>query len=312
MKDLFSSSLIQRKAWERSDSAQIKSRLEQASSRIIVWFEGQLVVAEDSSAYFSWRELAVHGEVLSLPVYLGQHQTVDYFTCQLKQWVDDFVGLQLFKLRQACRLFDDYHVSLLFHAQGMLNWHKNHSFCSACGAKTQITQAGHARVCEDESCAKIHYPRLDPAVIFSVVNHNGAEPKLLLARKQEWDEYRYSVLAGFVEPGETLEDSVKREAFEETGLAVECVEYVASQPWPFPDALMLAFRCKTTQQEITLIDQELESARWFSAGDIENAICSHEFKMPFEFSIAWYLIDEWFVQQKGYSLKPAACNPEYN
>jgi NAD+ diphosphatase len=312
MKDLFSSAMIQRKAWERTDSAQMKSRLEQDSSRIIVWFEGQLVVAGASSAYFSWNKLVAHGDILSPPIFLGQHQSVDYFTCQFEQWADDLDGLQLSRLRQACRLFDDFHLSLLFHAQGILNWHKNHSFCSGCGAKTQITQAGHARVCEAVSCAKTHYPKLDPAVIFAVANNNGAEPRLLLARKKEWDEFRYSVLAGFVEPGETLEDSVKREAYEESGLVVESVEYVASQPWPFPDALMLGFRCETTQQEIALIDQELESARWFSAGEIESAICSGEFKMPFEFSIAWHLIDNWFVQQKGYSLKSAASNPGCN
>ena len=306
MKDLFSSSMIQRKAWERGDSALMKSRLEQASSRVIVWFDGQLIAPANDSALFSWRELAGCADHLSPAIYLGRHQGLDYFSCQLDQWLAAFDGMQTLRLRQACRQFDAFHRRLLFHAQGMQNWHNNHSFCSACGGQMRFAQAGHARVCENKQCAKTQYPKIDPAVIFAVVNNSGSEPKLLLARKKEWDEHRYSVLAGFVEPGETLEDSVRREAFEETGLAVEKVGYVASQPWPFPDALMLGFRCETSQQTIRLIDQELESARWFSADEIEAELASGRFRMPFEFSIAWHLIDDWFVRQKGYSLGAGA------
>jgi NAD+ diphosphatase len=149
----------------------------------------------------------------------------------------------------------------------------------------------------------MHYPKIDPAVIFSVINNSGPESKILLGRKAVWDEYRYSVIAGFVEQGETLEDSVRREAYEETGLVVEHVEYIASQSWPFPDSLMLGFSCETQHWDIRLIDNELEQASWFSAREIEQKSASGEFKMPFEFSMSWHLIDRWFIQQKGYSLK---------
>ena len=303
MKDLFTSSMINRKAWLRTDESRVRGWLEQAGTRVIVWFDGQLMVQPDGTGYFSWHDLSGFRDLLSSPVYLGQHERKEYFTCRLKLWDAHFDGLKLIKLRQACRQFDDFHLSLLFHAQGLINWHQNHAFCPACGSAMQMVQAGHARACSNEQCGKLQYPKLDPAVIFSIVNQQQAKDRILLARKPGWDEYRYSVVAGFVEPGETLEDSVKREAYEETGLQVDQVEYVASQPWPFPDALMLGFRCTTVQQDIRLIDRELESARWFYADEIESAIALGEFKMPFGFSIAWHLIDDWFKQQKGYSLR---------
>jgi len=190
----------------------------------------------------------------------------------------------------------------LFYAQGLLNWHARQRFCPACGALTEATQAGHAQRCVHHACGKTYYPKIDPAVIFSIENESAAEPMLLLGRKPDWEPGRRSVIAGFVEAGETLEDAVRREALEETGLALDSVEYVASQPWPFPDALMCAFRSRTRQSEISFNDQELERADWFNVAQLEAGVRSGALSMPYRASIAWSLIDFWYRRQTGRGL----------
>ena len=297
MKDLFSSASIQRKAWLRGDAALIEGYLHQAHSRVLLRFGEQWLMASERSPGFEWRALAALSTCLGEPLYLGEHRQCHFFCCELHQWHDYFAPFQRLNLRAACRALDEAGMSLLFYAQGLLNWHRNHSFCSTCGSATRVQQAGHARACVNPDCAIDYYPKLDPAVIFSIVNNNGPEPRLLLARKKDWDAHRYSVIAGFVESGETLEDAVRREAYEETGLVVEQVRYIASQPWPFPDALMLGFSCQTRQEDITLVDQELETARWFTHTQIQQMTRAGTFKMPFEFSIAWHLVNRWLLRQ---------------
>ncbi len=236
------------------------------------------------------------------PVYLGRHGAIDYFAC--RSLVKDSEGNdQRFEsLRAAGRRVSPLELELLFYAQGLLNWHRNHAFCSRCGSASAAEQSGHARRCTNLDCGKLQYPKIDPAVIFSIINTVGPVPKILLGRKAEWDAQRRSVIAGFVEPGERLEDAVRREAWEETGLEVDHVRYIDSQPWPFPDALMLGFSCETRQSDIRLIDRELESAEWFSAEEIEAGLRTGSLQMPYEVSIAWHLIDRWFQAQRGYSV----------
>lgn len=211
--------------------------------------------------------------------------------------------MELLNLRKASLTISGFHLGLLYHSQGMINWHKNHPYCSKCGNSTRMTHSGHERKCNNPGCNRSHYPKIDPAVIFSVVNNTGAESKILLARQAGWDEHRHSVLAGYVEPGETLEDTVKREALEETGLQVENIVYEGSQPWPFPGQIMLGFSSQTSQWDINLIDLELESARWFSAAEIDSKVNKGKLKMPFQASISWQLVNTWFRQQTGYELK---------
>jgi len=298
----FSYSPIDRNALIRSDITQVNEFLQDSQSRILIWYQGKLVKTKDKRLYFLFEEIVNLTHSLSEPVYLGRHESLNYFAYQLNHWHADFDGLELVNLRQASLTVSDYHLGLLYHSQGILNWHSNHPFCSQCGSRTRVINAGHGRQCENSECGREHYPRVDPAVIFSIINNSGAESKILLARKSIWDEYRHSVIAGFVEPGETLEDAVKREAYEETGLKVDNIRYFDSQPWPFPGQIMLGFSCETDQWETELVDQELESAQWLSASEIEEKINTAKLKMPFRASISWLLIDHWFKQQSGYSV----------
>ena len=188
-------------------------------------------------------------------------------------------------LRRAAALLERGQASLLAHARGMMHWHRNHLFCGTCGGATLSRQGGHVRVCG--SCGREHFPRTDPAVIMLVVRDGAC----LLARKPEWTDGMYSTLAGFVEPGESLEEAVAREVFEETAVTVADVSYRASQPWPFPASLMLGFRARATTTRIQIDDHELADARWFRRDDL-----AHGRHLPRADSIARWLIDEWLAE----------------
>lgn len=299
---LFSNAPIDRYVRIRSDISQVNVLLQQPESRILVWHNEKLIIRRDNSLYFVFTELQGLEKELSDPVYLGRHENVNYFAYQLNHWHYSFDDLDLLSLRSASLTVTDYHLGLLFYSQAVLNWHRDHSFCAKCGSHTRITHSGHGRKCNNSDCSREHYPRIDPAVIFSIINNTEFNSRILLARQSGWDEKRHSVPAGFVEPGESLEDAVKREGYEEVGLELKNIRYVASQPWPFPGSIMLGFSCETCRFDISLIDHELESASWFSANEIELQCTSRQLKMPFPASISWHLIDRWFTQQKGYSL----------
>jgi len=147
----------------------------------------------------------------------------------------------------------------------MLFWHTRTQHCGACGERTAPRQGGHVRVCRRESCALEHFPRTDPAII--VLVHDGDE--CLLGRQRSWPRGMYSTLAGFVEPGETIEQAVAREVFEESGVRVEDVRYFRSQPWPFPSSLMIGFSARAVSRAIDVGDDELEDARWVSKAELQ-------------------------------------------
>ncbi|MGB0496018.1 MAG: NAD(+) diphosphatase [Kangiellaceae bacterium] len=201
---------------------------------------------------------------------------------------------------------DSNKLDIIFYTQGLISWHFNHQFCAKCGSETKSNNSGHSRLCLSSTCSKEHFPRIEPAVIFSICNkasNTHPEDRILLARQNSWPEKRYSVIAGFVEHGESLENAVVREAYEEVGLQVTNVNYLGAQPWPFPASLMIGFTSETTDQEIRLIDKELECAQWFSASDIKREVKSGELLLPFSISISWRILDHWYRQQTGESIR---------
>src|SRR5919106_4300756 len=168
-------------------------------------------------------------------------------------------------LREAATELPAEEAGLAAYAASLLNWHRRHRFCANCGQPTEPYDAGHERRCP--ACGTHHFPRTDPAVIVRVTDGS----RLLLGRKTDWPEGRYSVLAGFVEPGETLEDAVRREIGEEAGVEVLSASYVESQPWPFPSSLMLGFHATAEPGEPRPRDAELADVRWFEPRDVEHA-----------------------------------------
>jgi NAD+ diphosphatase len=195
-------------------------------------------------------------------------------------------------LREVGELLSDRDAGLMTHAVALANWHSVSTHCSRCGAETQPHTSGHARRCPVDGSD--HFPRLDPAVIMLVTD---PDDRCLLARNAAWPERRVSILAGFVEPGESAEQAVVREVLEETGIAVavEQVEYLASQPWPMPHSLMLGFRAYAAEgQEIQVDGEEIAEARWYSRDDLAASVASGDLKLPPPVSIAHRIIEAWF------------------
>ncbi len=180
-------------------------------------------------------------------------------------------------------------ASILAHARGLMHWRSRHLFCGVCGAACEPRQAGHVMGCT--GCAAQHFPRTDPAVIMLVTLGDRA----LLGHSTRFPSSRmYSTLAGFVEPGESLEEAVAREVFEESGIRVGAVHYHSSQPWPFPASIMLGFYAEALTEEITIDPAEITDARWFSRDQMRNC-ADHDFALPRSDSIASRLIDDWIA-----------------
>jgi NAD+ diphosphatase len=186
-------------------------------------------------------------------------------------------------------------AGLLAYARAMILWRERHRFCGRCGSRTVAMQAGHVLKCSDAACGNQQFPRIDPAIIVLITDGERA----LLGRQAEWPAGRYSTIAGFVEPGESLEDAVIREVMEETGVTIDSVDYHSSQPWPFPSSLMLGFTAHAATTDIHLHDAELEDARWLDRAQI----AAGEVALPTTHSISFRLIEDWFDSDSARPLR---------
>ena len=191
-------------------------------------------------------------------------------------------------LRAVGEELDDTEAGIFTAALALANWHRAHGSCSRCGTPTEPVQGGWVRSCPRDGSE--HYPRTDPAVIMSVID---PADRLLLARNPHWRTNQFSVLAGFVEPGESLEAAVAREVDEEVGVAVEDVRYLGNQPWPFPSSVMIGFEARATTTELHLDPLEIEEAHWFTRQEYADALRSGRIRVPTGISIARRLIEHW-------------------
>jgi len=192
-------------------------------------------------------------------------------------------------LRDVGLLLGARDAGLVVNAVALANWHATHTHCPRCGAVTRVASAGHIRVCVADGSE--HYPRTDPAVIMAVVD---ADDRLLLGRQSAWPEGRFSTLAGFVEPGESLEQAVRREVEEEVGVVIGEVDYLGSQPWPFPSSLMLGFVAHAKSVEIAGPDGEIAEARWFTRSGLRADVDRGRVLLSPPVSIARRLIEHWY------------------
>ncbi|MBT2386605.1 NAD(+) diphosphatase [Streptomyces sp. ISL-11] len=284
---------IDRAAHHRLDEAWLAAAWSHPSTRVFVVSGGQVLIDDTADG----RTELVMTPAFEAPVtethryFLGEDEKgIAYFALQkdaLPGRMDQ--SARPAGLREAGLLLSPRDAGLLVHAVALENWQRLHRFCSRCGERTVVAAAGHIRRCP--ACGAEHYPRTDPAVIMLVTDKDD---RALLGRQMHWPEGRFSTLAGFVEPGESIEQAVRREVAEEAGVTVGDVEYVASQPWPFPSSLMLGFMARATSSDIQVDGEEIHEARWFSRAELRAAFASGEVLPPTGISIAARLLELWY------------------
>jgi len=196
---------------------------------------------------------------------------------------------QCLDLRSAASQWPAATAAIFAQARALLHWHQRNRYCGGCGHELVFARGGFCARCDQ--CGLEHYPRTDPAIIVAVSDGQH----LLLGRQASWPAGRWSVLAGFLEPGESLEQTVAREVMEEAGVRVRAVHYLASQPWPFPSSLMLGFRAEADPQP-AVVGDELEEARWFAADELRALIASGQIQVSPRLSISRWLIDDWLAR----------------
>lgn len=282
---------LERLAQWRKDEERLRAALADPATWFVpVWRTRSAIVTSPdgrASAYFATGAQALAGlDTSGGYILLGEFHERVVFAVGVGGEAPPPLGAELHDLRTIAGELPPEEAGVLAYARAMVHWREHHRYCGRCGSPTVALQAGHVMQCSDPACARQQFPRLDPAVIVLVTDGERA----LLGRQPAWPPGRYSTIAGFVEPGESLEDAVAREVREETGVIVDEVAYHSSQPWPFPSSLMLGFNAHASRTAIDLSDHELEDAGWFTRAQI----AAGEIALPTTHSISFRLIEDWY------------------
>ena len=285
----FGGSALDRAAELRGDIPALAAAMQDPAARTVVLWRGKPLLSGADGARVLARLPLDHPilkDARSEPILLGREEGAARFAHDISGWdpetdvsevgafidrseqrhptLDDTFGFV--ELRNVMTSLTPRDAELAATAKAILGWHDTHGFCARCGAPSDITQAGWQRVCQ--ACGGSHFPRTDPVVIMLITRGN----KALLGRSPGWPEGMYSCLAGFVEPGESIEAAVRREVWEEAGVRVGEVRYLSSQPWPFPASLMFGCQGIATSDEITIDPTEIEDALWVSREEVMDAL----------------------------------------
>ncbi len=290
---------LDRRTQQRGDQAWIDRLLRNGATRILpVWRAQNLVAGIGEAPRAAWLTMTQVESWIggSETIFLGVAGEIAHFALELSRLEDPapaaaVAAAGFTDLRNVGAVIPRDDGALLAYARGLIHWHSRHRFCGVCGHGTVSEQAGHQRRCRNPECAAVHFPRTDPAVIMLI--HDG--DRIILGRQSQWPPGMNSVLAGFVEPGESLEEAVAREVMEEVGIAVADVRYQSSQPWPFPSSIMLGFTARALNRDIRLSPDEIESARWYSREELRRSPEDETFRLPRRDSIARRLVDDWLA-----------------
>ena len=308
---VFSTSWDDRCADLRSNPAALDALKSQPDTRVLPLWRGRPLIVGAERAQAAWLPVdhPILADAAPAWIFLGRHQGRARFVADLSAWspesIDDAAMLAFLdpseyshpavpddhvfvEVRGLLTRLDPTDAAMVSTARALLNWHRTHGFCSSCGAASEMIHAGWQRQCP--VCRANHFPRTDPVVIMLILSGN----KALLGRSPGWPVGMFSALAGFVEPGETPESAVVREVYEETGIHVRNVRYMASQPWAFPNSLMLGFTGQAVSEQITL-DAELDDALWISREEMVQVMAGTHpnVKKPRPGAIAHELVSRW-------------------
>jgi NAD+ diphosphatase len=280
---------VDRAAHLRADADWLKSAWADPATRVVVVAQGQ-ALCELTEQHAELVFLAPAEAPEGVRFLLGvDSDGVAYFGVAGPLPAHAGAGVRPAHLREAGPLLTDRDAGLLTHAVALANWHETFTHCPRCGSPTEPFASGHARKCPVDGSE--HFPRVDPAMIVLVTDDDD---RALLARNALWPERRVSVLAGFVEAGESAEQSVAREVAEETGISVSAVTYLGSQPWPMPQSLMLGFRAAAENTDIQVDADEIAEANWYSRDELAAAIAAGTIRLPPPVSIAHRIIETWY------------------
>ncbi|GAB3168801.1 NAD(+) diphosphatase [Telluribacter humicola] len=295
--NVFAAGTLQRVSESRVDEQYIQSKLHDPATRFIpVWKNKNLVTAVDpiQSVYLSYDQATPLLTDSAPLIFLGILEGVTYFAFALP---DDSPVATLFPAEQHFKDLRDIGVlltqdegSLYAYARALVHWHRTHQYCGRCGSKTLSIEGGHVLQCINPNCVLRHFPRTDAAIILLITYREHC----LLVRQSIWPEGMYATVAGFLEPGESLENAVAREVMEETGLVLENIQYHSSQPWPFPASIMIGFTAQSTSMDYKLDQVEIEKAVWVTREELAEKLQNGTIKLPPPLSIASRLIDEWY------------------
>jgi NAD+ diphosphatase len=266
----------------RTDEAWLTEKWNDPATRVLVFAGGRFPVTGDGAAV---RWLPPDGAPEGERLLLGERDGVVHFAVITRGFraPDDWETL-----RTAGPRLSPSDAGLVVQAQALAEWHRGHRFCAYCGGGLLVHGGGYVLRCE--SCERHHFPRTDPAVIMLVTDGDRA----LLGRQPTWPEGRFSTLAGFVDPGESLEQAVAREVMEEVGVEVTDVTYFGNQPWPFPSSLMVGFFAQAVTTEIQVDGDEIEAARWFSREELREEAEAGTLILPGGISISRSLVEAWY------------------
>ena len=290
--NVFSGPYVDRAAHLRKDPAAIAAALADPQALIVPLWQSRSLVRPCGPGCTAAFVEATHEIRGSLPdgelVLLGRFRGHVCFAVELAgDPPPDLVPDARFEdLRSAGGRLPGEEAGLLAYARAMVLWRRRNRYCGSCGAPARSESAGHVMKCTGPDCGAEHFPRLDPAIIVLVTDGERA----LLGRQAAWPAGQYSTIAGFVEPGESLEDAVAREVQEETGVMITDATYHSSQPWPFPSSLMVGFTGRAAADAVPRADEELEDARWFSREDVARGLVG----LPLPQSISFRLIEDWY------------------
>lgn len=275
---IFAGNTLDRVDARREDSGWLAERLIDPVSRFLVLSELRPLMATEPALDIQYQDAAAVAAILNAGaqwILLGMEGDRACFALDVSGHEDVFIGedsaAKFIDARSIAMQFatpdqDGGRAGLIALARSLIDWHARHGFCAVCGAPTRLAEAGYKRECP--SCDAEHFPRTDPVVIMLATNGD----KALMGRGPGWPDKMYSALAGFVEPGETIEEAVAREVFEETAVRVSEVTYHTTQPWPFPSSLMIGCHAVASSTEITIDGNELSDAQWFDKADLATAV----------------------------------------
>ena len=284
--NVFAGAFVDRTGERRKDPDWLAEALSMPGTRFVpVWGDRCLVGGDPPGAVFPDRDQLTELIRDDNVIFLGLFRDQPAFAVAISGGGDaPFAELGEFKdLRYLGTVLPPDEANLAAHARALVLWHNATLYCGKCGSASQPEAGGNSRRCCNPDCHQEIFPRTDPAIIVLVADGD----RCVLGRQANWPEGRYSTIAGFVEPGESLEDAVRREVYEETNIRVGAVRYHSSQPWPFPSSLMLGFVAESVSEDINLNDGELEDARWFTRGELQSG----DVGLPFRISIARRLVD---------------------